>query len=82
MPLPAEVRLYDYLFAKPDPYEVPEGGDWRQNLNPNSLEVLPQCWLEPSLAEARPATVSSSSGWAISPSTTIPSPAAWSSTAP
>ncbi len=52
--IPAEVRLYDHLFAKPDPYEVPKGGDWRQNLNPNSLEVLPRCWLEPSLAEARP----------------------------
>jgi glutaminyl-tRNA synthetase len=52
--IPAEVRLYDYLFAKPDPYEVPEGGDWRQNLNPNSLEMLPRCWLEPSVAEARP----------------------------
>ncbi len=51
--IPAEVRLYDYLFAKADPYEVPAGGDWRQNLNPNSLEVLPQCWLEPSVAEAK-----------------------------
>jgi glutaminyl-tRNA synthetase len=52
--IPAEVRLYDYLFAKADPYEVPAGGDWRQNLNPNSLEVLPQCWLEPSVVEAKP----------------------------
>ncbi len=52
--IPAEVRLYDYLFAKADPYEVPAGGDWRQNLNPNSLEVLPQCWLEPSVAQAKP----------------------------
>jgi glutaminyl-tRNA synthetase len=52
--IPAEVRLYDHLFAKPDPYEVPAGGDWRQNLNPNSLEVLPQCWLEPSVAQAKP----------------------------
>ena len=50
----AEVRLYDHLFAKPDPYEVPAGGDWRQNLNPKSLEVLPQCWLEPSVAQAKP----------------------------
>jgi glutaminyl-tRNA synthetase len=52
--IPAEVRLYDYLFAKADPYEVAAGGDWRQNLNPSSLEVLPHCWLEPSVAEARP----------------------------
>jgi len=48
----AEVRLYDNLFAKPDPYDVPEGGDWRDNLNPNSLETLSDCWVEPSLAAA------------------------------
>jgi glutaminyl-tRNA synthetase len=51
--IPAEVRLYDHLFSKADPYEVAAGGDWRQNLNPHSLEVLPQCWLEPSVAAAR-----------------------------
>ncbi len=51
--IPAEVRLYDYLFAKANPFEVAEGGDWRQNLNPNSLELLPRCWLEPSVAGAR-----------------------------
>jgi glutaminyl-tRNA synthetase len=49
-----EVRLYDHLFAKPDPYDLPAGGDWRQNLNPNSLEVLPECYLEPSLGAAQP----------------------------
>lgn len=48
----AEVRLYDHLFLKPDPEDVPEGGDWRQNLNPQSLEVLQGCKLEPSLAAA------------------------------
>jgi glutaminyl-tRNA synthetase len=52
--LKAEVRLYDNLFGKPDPYDVPEGGDWRDNLNPHSLEVLPECYLEPSLAQAQP----------------------------
>ena len=51
--LKAEVRLYDSLFSKSDPYDVPEGVDWRANLNPNSLEVLPECYLEPSLATAR-----------------------------
>jgi len=50
----AEVRLYDYLFTKPDPYDLPEGGDWHDNLNPNSLEVLPKCWLEPSVESAVP----------------------------
>nr|BAL60088.1 glutaminyl-tRNA synthetase [Candidatus Acetothermum autotrophicum] len=49
----AEVRLYDRLFTKPDPLDVPEGHDWKENLNPNSLMVLQSCKLEPSLAEAK-----------------------------
>ena len=48
----AEVRLYDHLFAKPDPDEVPEGQTYLDNLNPKSLEVLSSCKLEPSLATA------------------------------
>jgi len=48
----AEVRLYDYLFTKPDPDDVPEGLDWRANLNPNSLEVITNAKLERSLAGA------------------------------
>ena len=51
--LPAEVRLYDHLFTKPDPDDVPEGQDYKANLNPNSLEVLDGCCVEPSLAAAR-----------------------------
>ena len=50
----AEVRLYDHLFSKPDPDEVPEGGNYKDNLNPNSLEVLPACPVERSLANAAP----------------------------
>ncbi len=50
----AEVRLYDRLFSKPDPEDVPEGQDWKSNLNPDSLVVLTGCKLEPSLAEAVP----------------------------
>jgi glutaminyl-tRNA synthetase len=49
----AEVRLYDHLFNVPDPSDVPEGADYKVNLNPNSLEVLPRCYLEPSLATAK-----------------------------
>jgi len=49
--LEAEVRLYDRLFTTQDP---DEGGDWRKNLNPNSLEVLPACRVEPSLQGAEP----------------------------
>ena len=49
----AEVRLYDRLFTQPAPGEEHEG-DFRADLNPNSLEVLKNCRLEPSLAAARP----------------------------
>ncbi len=48
----AEVRLYDHLFAKPDSDDVPEGQDWKVNLNPNSLETLTNARLEPSLSDA------------------------------
>ncbi len=50
--LEAEVRLYDKLFTKPHPNQVEEGQDFTANLNPNSLEVLRGCQLEPSLATA------------------------------
>jgi glutaminyl-tRNA synthetase len=50
----AEVRLYNHLFIKPDPDDVPEGTDYRSNLNPESLIVLKSCRLEPSLASASP----------------------------
>jgi glutaminyl-tRNA synthetase len=49
---PAEVRLFEYLFTKPDPDEVEEGGSWRDNLNPNSRLVLSKALVEPSLLEA------------------------------
>jgi len=52
--LDAEVRLYDHLFAVPDPDDVEEGRDFTANLNPASLEVLRGCKLEPSLAGADP----------------------------
>jgi glutaminyl-tRNA synthetase len=50
----AEVRLYDNLFSNPDPGDVPEGKDFTTNLNPNSLEIVPQAKLEPSLEPAKP----------------------------
>ncbi len=52
--LPAEMRLYDNLFTKENPDDVPEGMDFKSNLNPNSLEVLTSCRVEPSLGQARP----------------------------
>jgi glutaminyl-tRNA synthetase len=50
----AEVRLYEHLFTRPDPDNVPEGSDFTIYLNPKSLEVLKSCKLEPSLANAKP----------------------------
>jgi glutaminyl-tRNA synthetase len=46
----AEVRLYDRLFVKENPDDVGEGQTFRDALNPDSLEVLERCKLEPSLA--------------------------------
>ncbi|RLC79301.1 MAG: glutamine--tRNA ligase, partial [Chloroflexi bacterium] len=53
--LPAEARLYDHLFAQENPYDVEEGSDFKTTLNPNSLEILTSCRVEPSLADAPPA---------------------------
>lgn len=50
----AEVRLYDRLFTSEDPEDVEQGQDYKQNLNPASLEVLRDCPVEPSLADAAP----------------------------
>lgn len=50
--LDAEVRLYDHLFTKENPEE--DGADFKEHLNPNSLEVLTACKVEPSLASAEP----------------------------
>ncbi len=48
----AEVRLYDHLFVKDAPDNIEEGADFKDNLNPNSLETLQSCRAEPSLAGA------------------------------
>ena len=48
--IPAEVRLYNPLFTKPEPNVA----EFATDLNPNSLEVLTGARLEPSLAEAKP----------------------------
>jgi glutaminyl-tRNA synthetase len=49
----AEVRLYDRLFLKSNPGEAKEGGDFKASLNPQSLEVLDSCWVEPGLLGAQ-----------------------------
>jgi glutaminyl-tRNA synthetase len=50
----AEVRLYDRLFVQEDPGDVEEGTDFTASLNPDSLEILTACRVEPSLADAAP----------------------------
>ena len=52
--VPAEVRLYDRLFTKENPMDAPEGQDFTANINPHSLDVLSGCYVEPSLAGAKP----------------------------
>ncbi len=47
--MPAEVRLYDHLFGRPDPGA--DGGDLFADLNPDSEEVLQGCLLEPALGD-------------------------------
>jgi glutaminyl-tRNA synthetase len=46
---PAEVRLYERLFAVPNPDETPEGADFLANLNPESLSVRRGARVEPAL---------------------------------
>ena len=50
--LDAEVRLYDRLFTKPNPLEGK--ADFLESLNPDSLQVLAGCKIEPALADAEP----------------------------
>ncbi len=50
----AEVRLYDRLFIKEDANVFEEGKTFLDNLNPNSLQVLKNCKLEPMLGQAKP----------------------------
>ena len=52
--IPAEVRLYDRLFATENPDDVDDEGDFTDNLNPNSLEINTHALVEPSLANAEP----------------------------
>jgi glutaminyl-tRNA synthetase len=56
--IPAEVRLYDRLFEKEEPMDLPEGEDFTNTLNPNSIEVLPDSYVEPALANAEPGYIS------------------------
>lgn len=50
----AEIRLYDMLFKVENPDDVPEGGDYKDNLNPDSLKVLSHSKVEPALKNVKP----------------------------
>ena len=50
----AEARLYDRLFLSANPNDVPDGQDYKDDLNSNSLDVLTSCKVEPSLIGAAP----------------------------
>jgi glutaminyl-tRNA synthetase len=50
----AEVRLYDRLFTQENPDDAPEGQDFRDFINPASLETLSDCKLEPALGAVSP----------------------------
>jgi len=51
-----EVRVYENLFSKEDPGKVEEGKDFTSNMNPNSLEVIANAKLEPSMANVAAGT--------------------------
>ncbi|MDY7035724.1 MAG: glutamine--tRNA ligase, partial [Thermodesulfobacteriota bacterium] len=48
----AEVRLYDRLFLKANPADEKDGADFKAHLNPDSLETVTSCRVEPGLAGA------------------------------
>jgi glutaminyl-tRNA synthetase len=54
--LPAEVRLYTHLFIKTDTGEVEDGKDFKDYINPESLEILRDCLVEPSLKDVEVGT--------------------------
>lgn len=53
----AEARLYDKLFIKENPLKVEDGGDFKDNLNPNSLQIIKNLKLEPSLLGTKPGDI-------------------------
>lgn len=50
--LEAEVRLYNHLFTTPNPAATEEGQEFTDLINPDSIEVLPTCYIEPSVQGA------------------------------
>jgi len=67
----AEVSLYDHLFSKENPEDIPEGSDWLANINSKSLEGLMSCRVEPYLAGQRQGVGTNSKDWDTSVLTRI-----------
>ena len=55
--VPVEVRLYDRLFLNPSPGSDDPGGNFLNDLNPDSIETVTSCCVEPGLLKAKPADV-------------------------
>jgi glutaminyl-tRNA synthetase len=53
----AEARLYSHLFKKENPLKLEEGEDFKDSLNPESLKIIKNCRLEPSLSNVKPGDV-------------------------
>ncbi len=53
----AEVRLYDRLFTRENPLDTKDGSDFKDHINPDSLEIRRNCKLEPALANAAPGSL-------------------------
>ena len=75
----AEVRLYEHLFTSPTPGNTPEGVEFTDLLNPDSMRVV-TAQVEPALAEFPPGPACSSSASGISVSIRTASPVRLSST--
>ncbi|MDG1861086.1 MAG: glutamine--tRNA ligase, partial [SAR324 cluster bacterium] len=52
--VPVEVRLYDRLFVNPSPGTDDPGGNFLNDLNPDSIETVTSCRVEPGLLKAKP----------------------------
>lgn len=54
--IPAEIRLYEHLFTKENPLDIPESRDFTENINPDSLKILIG-YIEPSVAGVKPGNI-------------------------
>jgi glutaminyl-tRNA synthetase len=50
--LPAELHLYNTLFLNENPEDTSDGSDFTANINPQSLEIISNAWVEPSMGDA------------------------------